>query len=113
MVTSNVPLAGYAAGAMVVTSKDGTSLVFNDIVFNMDKKEDFMGWLFTTIMGSAPGPRVSRLSKAAMVRDKKALRVDLERLAEIPDLQRVIVSHEKVASGKDASDALKKAATFL
>ena len=104
---------GDAERAMVVNSKDGTSLVFNDIVFNMDKKEDFMGWLFTTMMSSAPGPRVSHLSKMAMVKDKKALRSDLERLAETPDLQRVIVSHEKVASGKDAAEALKKAATFL
>ena len=108
-------LAGIddAERAMVVKSKDGTSLVLNDIVFNMDKKTDFMGWLFTTLMSSAPGPRVSHLAKIAMVKDKKALRGDLERLAGTPNLQRVIVSHEKVASGKEAAEALKKAATFL
>lgn len=102
-----------AERAMVVNSKDGTSLVFNDVVFNMDKKEDFMGWLFTTMFGSAPGPRVSHLSKFAMVKDKKALRADLERLAETPNLRRVIVSHEKIASGNDAAEALRRAATFL
>ncbi len=37
----------------------------------------------------------------------------IEKLADMRDLQRVIVSHEKIASGKDAAEALKKAATFL
>ncbi len=98
---------------MHVRSKDGVSLVFCDAVFNMDKKEDFAGWLVTTILGSAPGPRVSRLAKLALVKDKKKLRANLEQLAETPDLVRVIVSHEKVASGSDAKKTLVQAATFL
>ena len=104
---------GNAEGVMVVRSKDGTSLVFNDLVFNMDKKEDFAGWLFTSLFGSAPGPRISRLTKAAMIKDKNAVRADLERYADTPSLQRVIVSHEKVARGADAAETLRKAVTFL
>src|SRR6185436_9217997 len=59
-------VAGLAdrEGAMLVRSSDGTTLVLNDSVFNMDKKRDFMGNLMTTLLGSAPGPRVSRLAKA-------------------------------------------------
>jgi len=37
----------------------------------------------------------------------------LERLATTPDLQRLIVAHEKVASGPDAANALRTAATYL
>ncbi len=100
-------------GAMLVRSKDGTTLVLNDAVFNMDRKRDVLGFLFTTVMGSAPGPRVSRLAKLLLVKEPRALRADLERYAALPGLVRLIVSHEKVASGSDAAQALRQAATYL
>ena len=102
-----------AEGAMIVRSTDGITIVLNDAVFNMDRKKDPLGFLFTTLLGSAPGPRISRLAKLLLVKDKKALREDLERFAEHPDLVRLIVAHEKVAKGPDAANALRKAATYL
>jgi len=104
---------GEAEGALIVQSSDGVSVVLNDCMFNMDRKRDPLGFLFTTVMGSAPGPRVSRLAKMVLVKDKPALRADFERYAELPNLVRVIVAHEKVASGADARAALLKAATYL
>ena len=50
-------------GVLSVKSADGVTLVFNDAVFNMDRKRDPLGFLFTTVFGSAPGPRVSRLAR--------------------------------------------------
>jgi hypothetical protein len=104
---------GEAEGALIVQSNDGVSVVLNDCMFNMDRKRDPLGFLFTTVFGSAPGPRVSRLAKMMFVKDKAALRADFERYAELPNLVRVIVAHEKVASGADARAALLKAATYL
>lgn len=104
---------GDAEGAMIVRSTDGITVVLNDAVFNMDRKTGPFGFLFTTILGSAPGPRISRLAKLLLVKDKKALREDLERFAENPELVRLVVAHEKVASGPDAASALRKAATYL
>lgn len=100
-------------GAMLVRSSDGTSVVLNDVMFNMDRKKDPLGFFFTTLLGSAPGPRVSRLAKLVYVKDKRALRADFERFAAIPDLVRVIVAHEKIASGAEAKAALLKAASYL
>ena len=102
-----------AEGALIVRSNDGVTVVLNDAVFNMDKKRDALGWLFTTVLGSAPGPRISRLVKLLMITDKGALRADLERFAAMPELTRLIVAHEKVASGPDARAALQRAATYL
>jgi hypothetical protein len=102
-----------AEGAMLVRSEDGITIVLNDVVMNMDKKKDVLGYLFTTVMGSAPGPRVSRLARLVYVKDQPALRKHLERLASLPDVQRLIVSHEKVESGPAAAAALRKAATYL
>ncbi len=109
------PLQGVAnaEGVMRVTSRDGVTLVLNDAVFNMDRKRDPLGFLFTTVLGSAPGPRVSRLAKLLLVKDKKAMRADLERLADTPNLVRLAVAHEKVAHGADAAAALRQAATYL
>jgi hypothetical protein len=105
-------LAG-AEGAMIVRSADGLTVVLNDTVMNMDRKRDILGFLYTTIMGSAPGPRVSRAARLLYVKDQPALRSHLLRLAELPDLRRLIVSHEKVAFGDAAPAALRRAATFL
>ncbi|MDF3065184.1 MAG: hypothetical protein K0R38_785 [Polyangiaceae bacterium] len=100
-------------GALIVRSADGVSVVLNDVVMNMDKKKDLLGYFFTTVLGSAPGPRVSRLSRLVFVKDQPALRAHLERLASLPDLVRLIVSHEKVAHGEAAAAALRQAATYL
>ena len=100
-------------GVLFVHSSEGTTVVMNDAMFNMDRKKDILGFFFTTLLGSAPGPRVSRLAKLLYIKDKPALRRELERFAAIPDLIRVIVAHEKVASGPDAKSALLKAAEYL
>ena len=100
-------------GAMIVRSADGTTVVLNDALFNMDTKKDVLGYLFTTLLGSAPGPRVSRLAKLVFIKDKAALRRDFERFAQIPDLVRLIVAHEKVASGPEAKHAFLRAAQYL
>jgi hypothetical protein len=101
-------------GAMFVRSNDGETIVLNDVIFNMPKKpSDPLGWFFTTIMGSAPGPRTSRLFKLVAVNDKDALREDLMRLADTPDLVRVIVAHGEVAKGHEAAKAIKAATAYL
>jgi hypothetical protein len=114
-VVSFEPLDGVAGaeGAMLVRSSDGVTVVLNDVVMNMDKRRDVLGYLFTTVLGSAPGPRVSRLSKWVLVKDQAALRAHLERLASLPGLVRLIVSHDKVASGAEAAAALREAASYL
>lgn len=102
-----------AEGALIVRSEDGLTVVLNDVVMNMDKKKDLLGYLFTTVLGSAPGPRISRLVRLLYAKDQPALRAHLERLAALPDLVRLIVSHEKVAHGPAAAAALREAATYL
>jgi hypothetical protein len=108
------PLQGIGdiEGALVVRSADGLTVVLNDVVFNMDRKRDVLGFLVTTLLGSAPGPRVSRLFRA-LVKDRSALRRDLERLAALPGLTRLIVAHEKIAHGAEAREALLAASKYL
>jgi hypothetical protein len=108
-----LPGVSEREGGMLVRSADGVSVVLNDVVFNMDRKRDLLGFLFTTILGSAPGPRISRLAKLALVKDSGLLKRELATLADQPDLVRLIVSHEKVARGAEARQALVTALGYL
>ncbi len=80
-------------GVITVRSDSGTTLVFNDAVFNMPHGRGVPGFIFRHITGSTGGPRVTRLFRVLGVKDKPALRAHLERLAETPDLKRIVVSH--------------------
>jgi hypothetical protein len=101
-------------GAMLVAGNDGLSVILNDVMMNMDRKRDVLGFLITTLMGSAPGPRISHLSKRMIIQDRRLLGQELERLASLPNLARLIVSHEKVVTGAAAAaQALRQAATYL
>ncbi len=109
-----LPGTAEREGALLVRGSDGVTVILNDVVMNMDRRKDVLGFLFTTLLGSAPGPRVSRLSKLAIVKDRGALKAELLRLAALPDLARLVVSHDKVASGPgEAKAALERAATYL
>jgi hypothetical protein len=99
--------------ALVVESNDGASVIVNDAVFNMPMPKKLLERLIVSAMGSAPGPRVSRLFKLLGVNDKAAFRADLETLAATPRLQRLIVAHTTMATGPAAAAALQKAATFV
>lgn len=81
-----------AEGVMKIRSEDGVTLVFNDLVFNVPHQGGFTGLVFR-VLGSTGGPRVTRIMRFAAVKDKRAVREHLERLAETPDLVRIIPGH--------------------
>jgi hypothetical protein len=98
-------------GYLEVADDAGTTLIFNDAVFNQPHLPGFFGFVYKTI-GSSGGPRVTPLLRLAMVKRKKALRAQLEKLAETPRLKRVIVAHgERVES--DPAGFLRQVAATL
>lgn len=109
------PLPGVkdAEGVMLVTSPDGLTVIVTDCVFNMPRPPTLVGKLFTAVLGSAPGPRVSRLTRLFMLSDKRAFRAELERLAALPSLVRFIVGHDRCATGPAAAAALREAASYV
>jgi hypothetical protein len=82
-------------GALVVSSADGKTAVLNDVVFNMPHAPGFPGFILKHITASSGGPCVSRFARMMLVKDKAKLRSELESLAALPDLKRVIVSHHE------------------
>lgn len=103
---------GAQEGVMVVRSLDGVTVVFNDAVFNMPHGRGFTGWIFKHVTQSTGGPRVSRLMRLFVMKDRAAFKEHLQRLAELPALRRVIVSHHRMVSD-DAAGALRTAVATL
>ncbi|MEA2986351.1 MAG: hypothetical protein QOD94_2605 [Alphaproteobacteria bacterium] len=84
--------AGQEAG-LVVRRAGGTTLVLNDLIGNMRPSPGFAGWVrrFTGFAGDAPMfPIYARFK---IVKDKPALKAQLESWADDRMLKRVLVSH--------------------
>ncbi len=98
-------------GAMIVRDAAGTTLVLNDIVFNMPHVRGFTGFMLRTVTASTGGPRISRIARWFLARDKPALRAHLEKLAALPGLKRAVVSHHQVI--EQPSGVLRELAASL
>ncbi len=101
-----------AEGAMVIRSEDGHSIVLNDAVFNMPHGKGVTGFIFRHFTQSTGGPRISRVMRWFVIKDAAALRASLERLADTPELRRIIVSHHRVITD-DPRGALRAVARTL
>lgn len=99
-------------GVLLVRSQDGVTVVLNDAVFNFPHGKGLTGFIFRHVTQSSGGPRVPRLIRWLVVKDRRAFRAHLERLAETPDLRRVIVSHEDVID-VNPGGALRQAAATV
>lgn len=95
-------LDGTRASEGVIRVRDaaGTTLVLNDAVFNMPHLPGLQGVVLRYVTASSGGPKLSRVARLFLVKDKQAFRAHLERLAAIPGLARVIVSHHETIEGE-------------
>lgn len=95
----------------VKSAEQGTTLVFNDLVFNLPHLPGVLG-LILRLMGSTGGPRITRLSRLLMIKDRQALRAHLERLATISDLRRIVIMHGSIIDEQAATVLRAIAATL-
>ncbi len=87
---------GEAEGVMIV--RDGAdgkdvTLVTTDMIFNMPHAKGFGGFVLRYLTDSSGGPKVSRLARLFIIKDKQVAADHLRELAAIPGLKRVIVGH--------------------
>lgn len=101
-----------AEGAVVARGAKGTTLILNDSLFNMPHVPGFTGWVLKNVTGSTGGPRVSRIAKMFIVKRKKEFAAHLERLAALPGLARIVVSHHETISD-DPAGVLRSVAAGL
>jgi hypothetical protein len=85
-------------GVVRVRSAEGTTLVFNDVLFNMPHDS-----MLLRLIGSSGGPRVTRIARTFLVKDGRALARRFIALANgTPDLARIVVSHHEVIARQPA-----------
>jgi hypothetical protein len=82
-------------GTLIVRDADGVTVVVNDVIFNMPHLPGAQGLVLRHLTGSSGGPRITRIARWFLIADPRALRAHLERLAALPGLRRVIVSHHE------------------
>jgi len=107
-----VPGTGEREAALLVETADGTTLILNDLIFNLPNRTGFTGWLFKTIGMTGDRPHLPPLVKIREVKDSHALRAQLERWSRLPNLKRVIISHGSIIAD-DAAHVLDRIAHDL
>ncbi|HYQ15256.1 MAG TPA: hypothetical protein VEQ58_05860 [Polyangiaceae bacterium] len=88
-----VPGTEEHEAALLVKTASGTTLVVNDLIWNVDNRPGFGGFLFRLMGLTGPDPQIPSVVKLRGIKDKPALRHQLEQWATIRDLNRIIVSH--------------------
>ncbi len=96
-----VPGTGGHEAALVVHSPYGATLVLNDLVGNIRQSKGFGGWFLRAMQFAGDEPQVPRPVKWT-VADKEALRNQFLQWAEIPKLNRILVSHGEVIEDQPA-----------
>ncbi|CAN5512370.1 hypothetical protein BH11MYX1_BH11MYX1_12540 [soil metagenome] len=81
---------------MIVTSGDRTSLVFTDTVFNMPHGHGLKGFVLQHLTQSSGGPKVSRLARWFIIKDKPAFAAQLDALAAQQPVRVLVAHHEMI-----------------
>jgi hypothetical protein len=107
-----VPGTAGREAALVVETKSGTTLVVNDLIFDLPNRPGVSGWLFEKIGMTGDHPHLPAPVRMRQVKDRDALRAHLERWARLPGLNRVIISHGNIIAS-DAPEVLDRVAKDL
>jgi hypothetical protein len=108
-----VPGTREHESALVVHTRNGTTLVLNDIVGNIRNASGVGGWLLGVVGFAGKKARIPGVVKMAMIKDKEALRAQLMDWSRIESLKRIIVSHGSAIEDNprqvlwDLADSLK------
>lgn len=79
--------------ALLVHRASGTTLIVNDLIGNLRRKGGFEGWLLHVMGFGDDEPRIPTVEKVLMIGNKASLREQFLEWADIPDLERIIMSH--------------------
>lgn len=79
--------------ALVVRTRNATTLVLNDLVGNIRNESGFGGWLLRLAGFAGEEAQIPKVVKMMLIEDTTALRAQLLQWAEIESLKRILVSH--------------------
>lgn len=107
-----VPGTNEQEAALVVTDGAETTLIVNELIWNVADRPGFGGWLFRLAGFTGSDPKIPALVAMKSIKDRPALKAQLEAWALLPGLARIIVSHGDVIT-KDPAGVLRELASSL
>jgi len=107
-----VPGTEGREAALVVETAYGTTLVINDLIWNMDHRPGFSGWLYRLLGFTGSEPRIPGVVRRGKISDKPAVRTQLEAWSQLQALNRIIVSHGDIIE-RDPPTVLRELAHGL
>jgi hypothetical protein len=107
-----VPGTGDREAALVVDGTRGTTLALNDLIFHLANRPGVRGWIFKALGMTGDEAHVPAPIRIREVVDQEALGGALRQWAELPHLERLIVSHGQIV-GAEAPEVLRRVAGEL
>jgi|SRR5215207_1226408 len=98
--------------ALIVRRRTGTTLVVNDLIWNVPNQPGIGGWLFHAMGLSGDQPLIPFVVKLHSIRDRAAVRHQLQEWSRLNGLHRIIVSHGDII-GSEAPIVLRELANGL
>jgi hypothetical protein len=89
---STLPGTADREFSLMVETPTGKTLIINDLIFNLRQGEGLVAWLMHFLGIGADRPRIAKPVAMKLIRDKKAVRSQLEAWAT-DGLERILVSH--------------------
>ena len=91
-----VPGTKEHEAALLVHGAAGTTLVLNEIIFNVADRPGIGGWIFHMMGMTGDAPHIPPVIKMHDIADEAALVAQFEAWSKMPGLTRIIVSHGDV-----------------
>jgi hypothetical protein len=107
-----VPGTEEHEAALVVETATGTTLIVNDLIWNVNDRPGFGGWLYKMLGFTGSDPKIPKIVVRTAIKDKAAVRKQLRAWAHINDLNRIIVSHGNIVT-RDPQNVLTHLAEAL
>lgn len=98
------------AGILKVVTPEGPRA--RVLIFDLANRHGLSGWLFKAIGMTGDEPHVPPVVAMRQIKDKDALRAQLEHWSHLPNLRRVIISHGDIIE-KDPAQVLGRIAEDL
>lgn len=107
-----VPGTAESEFALEVKTPSGSTLIINELIWNVDGLPGFGGWVGKALGLTGPEPKIPAVTRFASIKDKDALRGQLKTWARMEGLKRILVSHGSMIT-QDPSGTLTRLADSL
>lgn len=86
--------------ALLVEKPTGATLVVNDLIWNLDDRPGLGGWFMRIARFTGRPAHIPPLVARKLIKDRPALRAQLREWSRVEGLDRIVVSHGAVVTGR-------------